>query len=84
MMWNYGYDCGLMMGWGGWGLFSMIFGWIFIVAVVILFVKWITRDSAGKWRHNNKSAIDILEERYARGEIDKKEFEEKSQDIKDS
>lgn len=57
----------------------MGFGWIFglfiLVAIIWIVVKTMNRSSN---THNSggKSALDILKERYARGEIDKKEFDE--------
>lgn len=74
-MWNYGY--GPMMGWGGFGWISMIFWWFFIIGVIILFARWLMHGSGRNWHSNEKSALDILKERYVKGEIDKKEFEEK-------
>ena len=70
-----------MFGWSFGGGFMMILFW----AAIILSIIWIVREVGGrnnsdKTRHG-KSAIEILEERYAKGEIDKKEFEEKKKDL---
>lgn len=60
-------------GWGmGWG---WIIGLIFLIAFIWLVVKAIHSDSR-KRQIPDKSALDILKERYAKGEIDKQEFEE--------
>ncbi len=79
MMWNLGYNS--MMGWGGFGGIFMIFWWILIVAGIVLFVRWLINESAKGSRKDEKTALDILKERYANGEIDKKEFEEKKKDL---
>ncbi len=59
----------------------MIIFWV----VITLFIVWIVRE-VGSSRHSNKThrstaAPKILEERYAKGEIDKKEFEKKKSDL---
>ncbi len=70
----------------GWGL-GMGFGWLFGLIVLILVIWAVTRGINAGSHHSHstpvekKSALDILKERYARGEINKEEFQEKKHDI---
>lgn len=66
-------------GWGwGWGMiFGMALFWILIIAGVISLVYWWSRQNGTDKDKQSSSAFKILEERYAKGEIDKQEFEEK-------
>ena len=78
MMWNYGSG----FGWFGLGLgwIFMLFWWLLIIAGIVFLVRWFINLAKGgtTW---GKSALDILKERYARGEISKQEFEEKKREI---
>jgi putative membrane protein len=76
-----------MMGWGygaGWfGSVLMITFWIALIVGIIFLIRWLvvsTRGRAGGARSED-SALEILKRRYARGEIDKEEFEEKKRDL---
>jgi putative membrane protein len=83
--WHYGW------GWG-WGWGHMIFGslmmvlfWGGIIVAIVLAVRWIGSGSshgATPPVPRNK-ALDILQERFARGEIDKEEFEERKRLLSD-
>jgi putative membrane protein len=75
MMWGYYY--GPMNFFGG--IISVIW-WVFVIWAVIHVFKWM-RHEGRKGFHLSSSALDILKERYAKGEIDKKEFEEKKKDL---
>jgi putative membrane protein len=76
MMGGYG------MGWFG-GIFMIIF-WILIIIGLVFLIKWLiqnTRAESGRTFSHSSRAIDILKERYAKGEINKQEFEEKKKDL---
>ncbi|SHG36740.1 putative membrane protein [Fodinibius roseus] len=67
---------------GGW---MMILWWILIIVAIVALLKWAV-PSSGRWpgserQPQSKSALDILKERYARGEIDKDEYERKKKDL---
>ncbi|MDP2684349.1 MAG: SHOCT domain-containing protein [bacterium] len=64
--------------WGGW-MFMIIF-WVIGITLFILFIKWVV-DQGKRERQYNKTPLDVLKERYARGEIDDKEFEEKKKKL---
>ncbi|WP_335342582.1 SHOCT domain-containing protein [Sedimenticola hydrogenitrophicus] len=68
---------GYGMGFGG--IFMWLFWLLVIVGVVWLVKSFVGGDgcAAGK----GKSALEILQERYARGEIDQQEFEQKRRDL---
>jgi putative membrane protein len=57
-------------------------GWIAILIVVVAVVWLLMRGPlAGGPQAGQRSALDILKERYARGEIGRAEFEEKKRDL---
>lgn len=75
-MWNFGGDP-MWWGFGFFGFISMLAWWILIIAALIAFVRWLL----GYRSREEKSPTEILKERYAHGEIDKKEFEEKKREL---
>ncbi len=60
--------------------FGMIIGFIFLV-LIIAGITLIIRSFMGTKAGDQKRAIDILKERYAKGEISKDEYLEKKKDI---
>ena len=78
MMWGLGYG-----GWGHWAswlgpLFMFVF-WALVIAGVVFLVRYLARQ--GRAAGNGHSALEILKQRYARGEIEKDEFEAKRKDL---
>jgi len=77
---------GMMGGWGtGWfgGIFMIVF-WILVIVGLAFLIKWLiqtTRSEKDVANGSSDRAIDILKERYARGEINKEEFEKIKRDV---
>lgn len=72
-----------MMGGMGWlGIIFMVIFWCLVIVSLILLVKWLliqTRSESSAAA--TPPSLEILKARYARGEIDQKEFEEKKRDL---
>jgi len=84
------YDHPHMWG-GGWGMmifgpFMMIAVIVAIIVVAVLLLRWLSGDHIGPGlppRGAKTAPLDILKERFARGEIDKEEFEERKRLLAD-
>lgn len=80
-----GYYHGPGMMWGdGMGGFGMMFGFIFMLIIIaalvagtILILRQIGVGGSAHGMGGRNDALDILKQRYAKGEIDSKEFEER-------
>lgn len=82
---GYGPGWGMMGGYGwGYGLLHIAVTVAIIVGVVFL-VIWAVRTMAVVGLHDHaprrSSGLDVLEERYARGEINRDEYLQKKKDI---
>lgn len=74
-----GYGMGGGFGFGG-GF--MILWWIVIIAVVVMLVKWLVSSYGTSGRSSQENtAMEILKERYARGEIDEQEFQKRKREL---
>ncbi|MFT5181656.1 MAG: putative membrane protein [Alphaproteobacteria bacterium] len=83
-----GFGGGDFYGHHGFGFGVMLFGglmmiafWGGIIVLIVLAVRWL--GSGVSARHDrsaaSRTALDILRERYARGEVDHDEFERRKQ-----
>jgi len=68
------------MGFGGLG---MLLFWGLVIAGVVVFARWFGARTSPRSAPppHGRSALEILDERYAKGEIGKEEFEQKRRDL---
>ncbi len=67
--------------WGIWGIGMMLFMFLFwglVIVGIVLGIRWLVRQGRAEGRD---SALEILRQRYARGEINREEFEAKKRDL---
>lgn len=70
-------------GFGDFGMLLMLVFWVLIIGGVVLLVKWLVDQGrqGGAPASGRESALDVLRNRYARGEIDREEFQAKKRDL---
>jgi putative membrane protein len=80
--WEWGW--GMHPGWWMWGagglvmMLMMLLFWGLVIAGAVLGIRWLVRQGRDE---RSDRALDVLRERYARGEIDKDEFDAKRRDL---
>jgi putative membrane protein len=68
--------------WGAWGIVMMLMMLVFwgvVIVGIVLVIRWLRNQS--KETRSTDAALDMLRQRYARGDISKEEFEAKKQDL---
>ena len=73
-----------MWGWdpgAGWIVLMLLMMAVFWGGTILLII-WGVRQFTGNSRQGDSRALEILEERYARGDIDREEFESRRQDLR--
>jgi len=76
-MWNYMGDMGWNSGWSWFGLTHMLLWWALLILGISVLAKWLI----GSGRTSGGHALEVLQVRYARGEIGKEEYERMKRDL---
>jgi putative membrane protein len=69
------------MWWGAWGfgmMLLMLLFWVLVIVGLVIGIRWLLGQ--GK-ESRSDSALEVLRQRYARGEINKEEFEARKRDL---
>ena len=72
----------MMGGWNGFGILGwipMLLFWILLILGVVALIRYLGRSGQ---QRDSKTPLEILKERYAKGEIDKNEFEGMKKDLR--
>ena len=77
--WDWGW--GMHPMWWGWGLGMMLMMFLFwglIIVGLVVLIRWLIGQSR---EARSDSALEILRQRYARGEISKEQFDAMRRDL---
>ena len=81
---GYGWGWGMHPMWGVWGAWGiammvmMLLFWGVVIVGIVLGIRWLVDQGREPQRD---TAMDILRQRYARGDVTKEEFEAKKRDL---
>lgn len=75
MMWEYEYGM-------GWGWLGMALFWLIPVLLILVAVKYLAGRNFGGDGGKSGKALEVLEERYARGELGREEYLQKRDDLR--
>jgi len=81
---GWGMGPGMMYdSWGWFGGILMIVFWVLVIVAVVFLIRYLasTGRTGSERPGASESALDILKKRYARGEINKAEYESMKRDI---
>lgn len=73
-----------MGGYALWGGLMMVVFWGVVIVVIVAVVRWLVGSTSGHHPHTQERsnrALEILEERYARGEIERDEYLQRRDDL---
>jgi len=78
----------MMSNWGGFGGWGMGFGvifmlvfWLLVILGIVALVRWLLAPRSPGPSGRDKTPAEIVQERYARGEINREEYEQKMRDL---
>ena len=65
-----------------WGWIFMLIFWGLVIAVLVYGLRWLVgKDRPTEGSGNRRTPLDIVKERYARGEMTREEFEQMKKDL---
>lgn len=64
------------------GIFMLLF-WGLVIFGIFATIKWLLKSTSSGNDAPDSKALEVLKERYAKGEIDREEYEQRKQDLKD-
>jgi putative membrane protein len=76
--WGWGMHPMMCGAWGFGMMFMMVLFWGLIIVALVLAIRWLIGQGKDS---RTDSAAEILRQRYARGEINKEEFDAKRRDL---
>lgn len=77
---DWGHHSFFGMGLGG-SVFMVLF-WVLLLVALVALLRWaLSANARGDTPNARRRALEILEERYARGEIDDEEYQNKRRNL---